>query len=76
MSIVSLGYLMANFFDHPHPTTYECVDAEPEYIRVTEENPEGARLCFVKADCSGTGSTVHCPPYEADKQLTCVVCTK
>jgi len=76
MSIVSLGYLMAISHNHLHPTTFECVDAEPEYIRVTEGNAEGSRLSFVKTGCSGTGSTVHCPPYKADKQLTCVVCTK
>jgi len=41
-----------------------------------EADTRGALLYLVKADCSGHGTTGQCPPYEADKQLTCVVCTK
>ena len=39
-------------------------------------NQDGALLYFVKTDCSGSGDTGHCPPYDEDKQLTCVVCTR
>ena len=39
-------------------------------------NHDGALLYFVKTDCRGSGDTGHCPPYDEDKQLTCVVCTR
>jgi len=70
-----VGYLMTNHYDY-HPTTYECVDAEPEHLRGMEGNTNGALFHFVRTDCSGHGTTGQCPPYEANKQLTCVVCTK
>ncbi|KAF6032549.1 hypothetical protein EB796_009150 [Bugula neritina] len=70
------GYLMTNHYDHAHPTTYECVDAEPEHLRGMEADVRGALFYFVRTDCTGYGTTGQCPPYEADKQLTCVVCTK
>ena len=48
------------------------------YIKFTgmSSNHAGALLYFVKTDCSGSGDTGHCPPYDEDKQLTCVVCTR
>jgi len=67
---------MAGHNNHAHPTTYECVDAEPEYLRGMEKNADGALLYFVRADCYAYGTTGQCPPYETNKQLTCVVCTK
>jgi len=67
---------MTHHYNLAHPTTYECVDAEPEHVRGMEANAGGALFYFVKTDCSGLGTTGQCPPYEADKQLTCVVCTK
>jgi len=70
------GYLMTQHRSHAHPTTYECVDAKPEHLRGMEANTEGALFYFVRTDCTGDGTTGQCPPYEADKQLTCVVCTK
>ena len=39
-------------------------------------NQDEALLYFVKTDCRGSGDTGHCPPYDEDKQLTCVVCTR
>ena len=48
------------------------------YIKFTgmSSNRDGALLYFVKTDCRGSGDTGHCPPYDEDKQLTCVVCTR
>ena len=71
-----LGYLMANTVGYNQPTTYECVDGQPEYIAGHSGNTNGALFYFVKPDCSSTGTIGHCPPYDANKQLTCVVCSK
>ncbi|KAF6036057.1 hypothetical protein EB796_005640 [Bugula neritina] len=70
------GYLMTAHFGHAHPATYECVDANPQYIRGLEADNRGALFYFVKADCSNCGTTGHCPPYDDKKEITCVVCTK
>ena len=59
-----------------HTYNYVCVDASPEYIIGQHGNTNGALLYFVKPDCDGDGTTGHCPPYEIDKQLTCVICAK
>ena len=59
-----------------HGSTYECVDKNPEYISGLSDNTNGALFYFVGPDCSGPGTTRHCPPYAANKQLTCVVCSK
>jgi len=59
-----------------HPTTYECVDQSPEYINGMGGNANGALFWFIRTDCSGEGTTGHCPPYDDKKQLTCVVCSK
>ena len=55
---------------------YECVDSELEYIQGAAADTNGGVLHFVTTDCEGDGTINHCPPYEKDKQLTCVVCTK
>ncbi|XP_067943415.1 uncharacterized protein [Watersipora subatra] len=52
-------------------STFECVDAEPEYI--DEENKNDARFHFNTVSCS---QGVPCPPYRANKAITCVVCTQ
>jgi len=66
---------MANRHNHGHPATYECVDQYPEYITGMSADTDGALLNFVRASCV-YGTTGHCPPYDASKQLTCVVCSK
>lgn len=67
---------MAGKSDNTHPTTYECVDASPEYITDSHNNTNGALFYFVKPDCYGFGTTAHCPPYNGGRELTCVVCTR
>jgi len=69
------GYLMTEHSTH-HRSTYECVDSEPETITGGEGDLRGAHFYFVKADCDDVGSTGHCPPYNRDKPITCVVCSK
>jgi len=67
---------MTEEYIHAHPTTYECVDQHPEYLTGLSGDTNGALFYFVRTDCSGDGTTGHCPPYHDKKQLTCVVCSK
>ena len=48
---------------------YECVDKDAESGPLV---PWGAILSYVEAHCSN----MPCPPYDAEKELTCVVCTQ
>lgn len=78
LSII-VGYLMTTLQTHSHATTFECVDAKPEYIAGTGGNLNGALFYFVKPICSGPGSINYCGGdggYINDRQLTCVVCSK
>jgi len=76
VQITFSGYLMAERQIHARAGTYECVDQYPEYITGLSGNTNGALFYFVRTDCSGDGTTGHCPPYDAYRQLTCVVCSK
>jgi len=67
---------MTAYHGHGHSATYECVDQYPEYLAGLAGSTDGALFYFVSTDCSGDGTTGHCPPYDEKKQLTCVVCSK
>jgi len=72
------GYLMANspYFDMA-ASTFECIDANPEFIRVPDHlSDNGARLWFVSAECDHHGTIGKCPPYRHGRQITCVVCSQ
>ena len=67
------GYLMA-----PHSTTnyrsaFTCVDKDPEAVQGQghANNPLSNNPHHVEAFCGG----LACPPYDQDKEVTCVVCT-
>ena len=64
------GYLMSARHTHQR-TLFECVDGEPENIRGSAANTDGALFYHVEADCNG----LPCGPYDPQKELTCVVCT-
>jgi hypothetical protein len=64
---------MASYYGHHNPSTYECVDAGPEYIDGESANNNGGLFYFVRPAC---GSGGHCAPYVADRVITCVVCSK
>ena len=55
-----------------HPTMYECVDKNPDSVPGSTANTNGALFYHVEASCNG----MLCPPYDPQKELTCVVCTK
>ena len=72
------GYLMsqaqAALFIRPNEqrTTYECVDKDLDSVPGTEGDTGGAQFYHVEATCNG----LECPPYNTNKELNCVVCTK
>ena len=67
-----VGYLMAGRHDHGGRSMYECVDKDSESVPGlnAHSNPT-ALFHLVEPYCNG----LSCPPYDDDKELTCVVCT-
>ena len=65
------GYLMAESHNH-YRTMYECVDKNPESVPGSN-GWSGARagIYLVEPYCNG----LSCPPYDAEKELTCALCT-
>ncbi|XP_067941945.1 putative cuticle collagen 145 [Watersipora subatra] len=66
-------YLMSAKHEHNGRRTFECVDAEPEYIDGEHASNDGALFYFNKTSCN---QGVPCPPYNANKAIICAVCTK
>ena len=65
------GYLMSEHHSH-HRIVYECVDKNPDSVPGSASQTNGALFYHVEASCNG----MLCPPYDPQKELTCVVCTK
>ncbi len=66
------GYLMSEHHTH-HSSVFECIDRRQESVPGSLANNNGALFYHVEAFC-GTG--IPCPPYVAEKEVNCVVCTK
>ena len=68
-----VGYLMTDYHDHGGRSMYECIDKDPESIPgLNAGNNPRALLQLVEPYCNG----LSCPPYDDEKELTCVVCTR
>ena len=65
---------MSEYYNHNHQQTFECIDANPEYVTGESTDDNAAVVQFQRAVCGRKG--VPCPPYYGDRALTCVVCTK
>ena len=65
------GYLMANWVGRRR-TMFECVDHSTQSIPGSTANTEGALFYHTEVKCNG----ISCPPYDTQKKVTCVVCTK
>ena len=65
------GYLMSAHHGHKR-SLYECIDQDQESIAGSQADTNGALFYHVEATCNG----MPCPPYGAQKELDCVVCTK
>ena len=69
------GYLMT---DREHPvhqrSSFTCVDLNPEIVPGEGDNDHGALFSYVTSACYKYG--LPCPPYEANRVVSCVVCTR
>ena len=68
-----IGYLMSEHHNNAGRTMYECVDKDPESVPgLNAYSDPRAFFYLVEPYCNG----LSCPPYDAEKELTCVVCTR
>ena len=68
------GELLKN---HYFRGSYICVDENPESLTGKSHPREGPQIYLVNAACGNvTGALTNCPPYQANKALSCVVCSK
>ena len=65
------GYLMTAASGH-YRSMFECIDKDPECIPGSAADTAPALLYHTEVTCG----TLPCPPYDPQKELTCVVCTK
>ena len=66
------GFLMAERSTHRR-TMFECVDHSPQSVPGSIANTEGVLFYHTEVKC---GYGIPCPPYVAQKEVMCVVCTK
>ena len=67
------GYLMSAYKASSNGRTmYECVDKNPNTLPGSASDTNGALLYHIEASCNG----LPCGPYDAQKELTCAVCTR
>ena len=66
------GYLVSSYWNSGGRQSAECVDGDPDFVRGEARDTNGALFYHVEAACNG----IPCPPYDPQKELTCVVCTK
>ena len=64
------GYLTTEYETH-YRSSYNCLDVNPESIG-SSASEDGALFHYTVSTCTG----LACPPYENDRALSCVVCTK
>ena len=64
------GYLISEY-ETRYRLSYYCVDVNSEGIG-SAASEEGVLIYYVASTCHG----FDCPPYENDRALSCVVCTK
>ena len=65
-----IGYLMSEKWSH-HRSMFECVDKSLETTE-SSQTLDGALFYHAEVDCD---RGLDCPPYDGEKELTCVVCT-
>ena len=66
------GYLMAIHINS-YRTMFECVDISPESVPDSTANTDGTLFFHTEVRC---GYGIPCPPYDAEKEVVCAVCTK
>ena len=70
------GYIMTSHKgNHRGRLMFECVDEDQESLAGSSNgNENGGILYHVEATCGADG--LPCPPYDQNKEINCVVCTK
>ena len=67
-----IGYLMGEHYNNQR-STYECVDKDPDSVLGQDaDSSNSAYFNHIEPDCTG----ISCGPYSAEKELTCVVCSR
>ena len=67
------GYLMAGHEGHNGRTFFECIDQQPESVPGLNGHDVNNALYYpVEATCN----SLSCPPYDTEKEVTCVVCSR
>ena len=66
------GYLMANWIGY-YRTMFECVDYSPQSVTGRTTVTIGMLFYHTEVKCN---DGLQCPPYDVQKEVTCVVCTK
>ena len=67
------GYLMTER-DHSnhHRSSFDCVDVNPGTVNGEARHSDGLLFSYATSSCNG----LQCPPYVANRVMSCVVCTK
>ena len=67
------GYITASHYNNNGRYLYECIDQAPESVPgLNAWDSNNALYRHVEATCN----SLSCPPYDAEKEVTCVVCTR
>ena len=67
------GYLTSEGeSEENYRSSYNCIDANPDIIPNQHGSTNGTLLYYVQSTCNGFA----CPPYQENRILSCVVCTK
>ena len=66
------GYLMGSNSIHNYRAAFMCVDREPEYV---PDQYGDSSHSFDAVPVEAICDSLACPPYDQEKEVTCVVCT-
>ena len=66
------GYLYSEHHNN-YRTTFTCVDVGMESVPGSAGHADGCDLWLVEPRCGGS---LPCPPYDEEKELGCVVCSR
>ncbi|XP_076080835.1 uncharacterized protein LOC143051785 isoform X4 [Mytilus galloprovincialis] len=66
------GILMSGYHGHAAASEFVCVDRDTEAIAGGSKNENGRLFYPVKTRCG----SLKCPPYAADTEVLCFVCSK
>ena len=63
---------MTSHYNHDQKSATACVDSNPETLPGEAADTNGGLFYHMEAVCTG----ILCPPYDAEKEITCAICTK